>query len=80
MIERGAEEASVWAAMANLMGGEAAFRAVNDAMDVYGGLGYSGELPVERCLRDIKGVEIANATLKIEIGRGIFGEDFVPYA
>ena len=80
LIERKVEGASIWAAMANLMGGEAAFKAVNDAMDVFGGLGYSKELPVERYLRDIKGVQLANATLKFEIGRGIFGEGFFPYA
>ena len=79
LIEKNAGEASVWAAMANLMGGEVAFKAVNDAMDIYGGLGYSKELPLERYLRDIKGVQIANATLKIEIGQGILGKEFLPY-
>jgi len=80
LIERKSDEASIWAAMANLMGGEAAYKAVNDAMDIYGGLGYSKELPLERYLRDIKGVQLANATLKFEIGRGIFGKEFIPYA
>ncbi|MBI4333831.1 MAG: acyl-CoA/acyl-ACP dehydrogenase [Chloroflexi bacterium] len=80
LIEKGAGEASTWAAMANLMGGETAFKVVNDAMDVFGGLGYSKELPVERYLRDVKGVQLASATLKIEIGRGLFGDEFVPYA
>ena len=80
LIEKKAPEASVWAAMANLMGGETAFRVVNDAMDVFGGLGYSKELSIERYLRDIKGVQLANATLKFEIGRGVFGPDFLPYA
>jgi alkylation response protein AidB-like acyl-CoA dehydrogenase len=77
-IDKNAEEASVWAAMANLVGGETAYRVVNDAMDVYGGLGYSRELPFERYLRDVKATQIANATLKIEIGRGIFGKEFSP--
>ncbi len=77
-IERRAGEASVWAAMANLLGGETAYRVVNSAMDVYGGLGYSRELPFERFLRDVKATQIANATLKIEIGRGLFGKEFFP--
>jgi alkylation response protein AidB-like acyl-CoA dehydrogenase len=77
-IDKNAEEASVWAAMANLVGGETAYQVVNDAMDVYGGLGYSRELPFERYLRDVKATQIANATLKIEIGRGIFGKEFSP--
>ncbi len=80
LIEENADEATVWAAMANLMGGETAYQVVNNAMDVYGGLGYSKELPFERYLRDVKAIQIANATLKIEIGRGLFGKEFLPYA
>jgi cyclohexanecarboxyl-CoA dehydrogenase len=79
LIERSAEEASIWAAMANLMGGETAYKVVNDAMDVYGGLGYSKDLPFERYLRDVKATQIANATLKMEIGRGLLGKEFLPY-
>jgi len=78
LIEKKADEASVWAAMANLIGGETAYRVVNNAMDVYGGLGYSRELPFERHLRDVKAMQIANATLKIEIGKGLFGKEFSP--
>jgi len=80
LIEKNADEAPVWAAMSNLIGGETAYKVVNDAMDVYGGLGYSKELPFERYLRDVKAIQIANATLKMEIGRGLFGKEFVPYA
>jgi len=80
LIEKKADEASVWAAMANLIGGETAYKVVNNAMDVYGGLGYSRELPFERHLRDVKAMQIANATLKIEIGQGLFGKEFLPYA
>lgn len=79
LIERGAQEASVWAAMANLIGGETAYRVVNNAMDVYGGLGFSRELPLERYLRDIKAVQIANATLKMEIAQGLLGKEYLPY-
>lgn len=79
-IEQKADEASGWAAMANLIGGETAYKVVNNAMDVYGGLGYSRELPFERHLRDVKAMQIANATLKMEIGKGLFGEAFLPYA
>jgi len=80
LIEKNADEATVWAAMANLMGGETAYRVVNNAMDVYGGLGYSKELPFERYLRDVKATQIANATLKMEIGKGLLGKEFLPYA
>ena len=80
LIQKNATEASTWAAMANLIGGEIAYKVVNDAMDVYGGLGYSRELPLERYLRDIKAIQIASATLKMEIGQGILGKEFLPYA
>jgi alkylation response protein AidB-like acyl-CoA dehydrogenase len=79
-IEKGAEEASVWAAMANLIGGETAYKVVNTAMDVYGGMGYSREFPFERHLRDVKAMQIANASLKMEIGQGLLGKEFLPYA
>jgi alkylation response protein AidB-like acyl-CoA dehydrogenase len=79
-IQKNPLEASKWAAMANLIGGETAYKVVNDAMDVYGGLGYSRELPLERYLRDIKAIQIASATLKMEIGQGILGKEFLPYA
>lgn len=78
LIDKKANEASTWAAMANLIGGETAYRVVNNAMDVYGGSGYSRELPFERHLRDVKAMQIANATLKIEIGKGLFGKEFSP--
>ena len=80
LIEKNAAEASTWAAMANWIGGETAYKVVNDAMDVYGGLGYSRELPFERYLRDVKAIQIASATLKMEIGQGILGKEFLPYA
>ena len=80
LIEKNAAGASTWAAMANLIGGETAYKVVNDAMDVYGGLGYSRELPLERYLRDVKAVQIASATLKMEIGQGVLGKEFLPYA
>ncbi len=80
LIEKNAPEAPVWAAMANLIGGETAYQVVNHAMDVYGGLGYSKELPFERYLRDVKAIQLANATLKMDIGRGLLGKEFLPYA
>ncbi len=80
LLEQGAADASVWAAMANLIGGETAYKVVNNAMDVFGGMGFSKELPLERYLRDVKAIQIANATLKMEIGQGLFGKEFLPYA
>jgi alkylation response protein AidB-like acyl-CoA dehydrogenase len=79
LIEKGSKEASIWAAMANLLGGDMAFKVVNDAMDIHGGHGYSKELPFERYLRDVKAVQIANATLKMTIAKELLGEEFLPY-
>jgi len=79
LIDKSADEATVWAAMANLIGGETAYQVVNHAIDVYGGPGYSRELPLERYLRDVKATQIANATLKMEIGQGLLGKEFLPY-
>jgi alkylation response protein AidB-like acyl-CoA dehydrogenase len=80
LIEEDSDEASIWAAMANLIGGETAYRVVNNAMDVFGGLGYSREFPLERYLRDVKAIQIANATLKMAIGQGLLGKEFLPHA
>lgn len=79
LIDKGSKEATVWAAMANLLGGDIAFRVVNDAMDIHGGYGYSRDLPFERYLRDIKAVQIANGTLKMTIARELLGKEFLPY-
>ena len=79
LIEKNTVEASTWAATANLIGGKTASKVVKDAMDVDGGLGYSREIPLERYLRDIKAIQIASATLKMEIGQGILGKEFLPY-
>ena len=79
LIDKNADQATIWAAMANLIGGETAYQVVNNAIDVYGGLGYSRELPLERYLRDVKATQIANATLKMEIGQGLLGKEFLPY-
>jgi len=80
LIDKQADEAALWSAMANLIGGETAYRVVDNAMDVYGGVGYTRDLPIERYLRDVKATQIANATLKMEIGRGLLGKEFIPYA
>ena len=39
-------------AMAKLMSTEGAFRVINDAMQIMGGIGYTNVYPIERYLRD----------------------------
>ncbi|TET32939.1 MAG: acyl-CoA dehydrogenase [Planctomycetota bacterium] len=54
------------AAMAKLFASEAAYRATKDAIQIYGGNGYSREYPVERYFRDAKLCEIGEGTSEIQ--------------
>ncbi len=57
---------------------EAAVRAANEAVLLHGGRGYSNEYPVERYLRDIKGLQIYEGTAhiqKIVIAREMIGRE-----
>jgi butyryl-CoA dehydrogenase len=53
------------AAMAKLFAGEAASKAANHAVQVFGGYGYCEDYPVERFLRDAKITEIYEGTSEI---------------
>ena len=54
------------AAMAKLFASEAAMRVTYDAIQVYGGYGYSREYPVERMWRDAKLCVIGEGTSEIQ--------------
>ncbi|MCK4462102.1 MAG: acyl-CoA dehydrogenase, partial [candidate division Zixibacteria bacterium] len=54
------------AAMAKLYASEAAYRATKDAVQIFGGNGYSREYPVERYMRDAKLCEIGEGTSEIQ--------------
>ncbi len=54
------------AAMAKLFASEAAMRASNQAVQIYGGAGYMKDYPVERYLRDAKLLEIGEGTSEIQ--------------
>ncbi len=63
--------------MAKLHATEAAVKAANEAVLLHGGRGYSNEYPVERYLRDIKGLQIYEGTShiqKIVIARQVIGK------
>jgi butyryl-CoA dehydrogenase len=58
--------------MAKLFASEAAYRATKNAVQIFGGNGYSREYPVERYMRDAKLCEIGEGTSEIQrivIGR-----------
>jgi alkylation response protein AidB-like acyl-CoA dehydrogenase len=54
------------ASMAKLYASECASRAINKALQVHGGYGYTREFPVERHLRDAKICEIGEGTSEVQ--------------
>ena len=60
------ESTTRFGAMAKLFASEVSMRATNDAIQVYGGNGYSREYPVERYWRDAKLTEIGEGTSEIQ--------------
>ena len=64
--------------IAKLFAVEAAVRAANEAVLLHGGRGYTNEYPVERYLRDIKGLQIYEGTAHIQrivIARDLIGKE-----
>lgn len=64
--------------IAKLFAVEAAVRAANEAVLLHGGRGYSNEYPVERYLRDSKGMQIYEGTAHIQrivIARELLGRE-----
>ena len=60
------------AAMCKLYGSEVASRAIDMALQIHGGVGFTREFPVERYMRDAKLTEIGEGTSEIQriiIGR-----------
>jgi len=65
------------AAMAKLFCSELAMRATTQAVQVFGGYGYTSEYPVERMMRDAKVCEIGEGTSEVQrmvIAREILGD------
>jgi len=54
------------ASMAKLFASEMAMRATNNAIQIFGGYGYTREYPVERYFRDIKLCEIGEGTSEVQ--------------
>jgi len=51
--------------MAKMYASDAAMEVTTDAVQIYGGAGYSRENPVERLMRDAKGAQIYEGTNQI---------------
>ncbi|MFQ5911411.1 MAG: acyl-CoA dehydrogenase family protein, partial [Thermoplasmata archaeon] len=73
-IDRG-ERISRKSAMVKVFCSEMLHRAVNHALQIHGGMGYSQELPIERMYRDARITEIFEGTSEIQ--RWIIAEDIL---
>jgi acyl-CoA dehydrogenase len=66
------------AAMAKLTASEAALWIADEAVQIFGGYGYMRDYPVEKLLRDAKGLEILEGTseiMRLVVARDVLRED-----
>ena len=76
LVDRGAPATVLEASMAKCFAGDAAMRVATDAVQVFGGAGYTREFPVERFMRDAKIMQIYEGTNQIQrvvIARELLG-------
>jgi len=74
-VDRGDAD-NVVSSYAKAFGGDAAMKAATDAVQVFGGYGYTKEYPVEKLMRDAKLLQIYEGTSQIQrivIARNLFG-------
>lgn len=70
--------AGALAAMAKLTASEAALWVADEAVQIFGGYGYMRDYPVEKLLRDAKGLEITEGTseiMRLVVARDVLRED-----
>ena len=76
LVDRGAAGTVLEASMAKCFAGDAAMKVATDAVQVFGGVGYTREFPVERFMRDAKIMQIYEGTNQIQrlvIARELLG-------
>ncbi len=66
LVERGAPRTLLESSMAKCFAADAAMRVTTDAVQVFGGVGYTREFPVERFMRDAKIMQIYEGTNQIQ--------------
>ena len=66
LIDRGAPSTAMESSMAKCFASDAAMRVATDAVQIFGGYGYTREYPVERHLRDAKITQIYEGTNQIQ--------------
>lgn len=75
MVDSGAID-SVVSAYAKVFGADSAMKATTDAVQIFGGYGYTKEYPVEKLMRDAKLLQIYEGTSQIQrmvIARNLLG-------
>ncbi len=66
LLDRGAPRTALESSLAKCFAGDAAMRVATDAVQVFGGYGYTREYPVERFMRDAKITQIYEGTNQIQ--------------
>jgi alkylation response protein AidB-like acyl-CoA dehydrogenase len=64
-IDSGAKDATMEAAMAKVFASDVAMRVTTDAVQVFGGVGYMRDYPVEKMMRDAKITQIYEGTNQV---------------
>jgi alkylation response protein AidB-like acyl-CoA dehydrogenase len=76
LVDRGVDGTVLEASMAKCFAADAAMKVATDAVQVFGGVGYTREFPVERFMRDAKIMQIYEGTNQIQrlvIARELLG-------
>jgi acyl-CoA dehydrogenase len=60
------KDPTIWASMAKFYCTEAAFEVVNDALQIFGGYGYTKMAPIEKLLRDVRLLMIYEGTSEVQ--------------
>jgi len=74
LADRGSDEVEKLSAMAKYFVSDAAMQITTDAVQILGANGYSADYPVERMMRDAKGLQIADGTnqiMRVVVARAI---------
>ena len=66
LIDRGAARTALESSMAKCFASDAAMKVTTDAVQIFGGYGYTRDYPVERFMRDAKITQIYEGTNKIQ--------------
>jgi alkylation response protein AidB-like acyl-CoA dehydrogenase len=66
LVDRGVTRTLLESSMAKCFAADTAMRVATDAVQVFGGVGYTREFPVERYMRDAKIMQIYEGTNQIQ--------------